>query len=62
ISQDLDEIFEISDRIAVMHDGEISEPIPIAEATLEKIGLLMGGANPGHHSPLVETLSGEGAA
>jgi simple sugar transport system ATP-binding protein len=48
ISQDLDELFEISDFIAVMHNGELSTPIPIAEATLEKIGLLMGGAEPGH--------------
>ena len=48
ISQDLDELFEISDSIAVMHNGELSKPIPIAEATLERIGLLMGGAEPGH--------------
>ncbi len=54
ISQDLDEIFEISDRITVMHDGELSEPIPIEDATYEKIGLLMGGANPGHVLPEVE--------
>ena len=54
ISQDLDELFEISDKIAVMHNGGLSEPIPRAEATLEKIGLLMGGAEPGHvhhHDP-----------
>ncbi|MGI9401598.1 MAG: ABC transporter ATP-binding protein [Rhizobiaceae bacterium] len=54
ISQDLDEIFEISDRITVMHDGALSEPIPIENATYEKIGLLMGGANPGHVLPEVE--------
>ena len=48
ISQDLDELFEISDAIAVMHNGELSSPLPSAEATLEKIGLLMGGAEPGH--------------
>jgi ABC-type uncharacterized transport systems, ATPase components len=48
VSQDLDELFEISDQIAVMHNGELSKPIPVAEATLEKIGLLMGGAEPGH--------------
>jgi ABC-type uncharacterized transport system ATPase subunit len=48
ISQDLDELFEISDQIAVMHNGEMSKPLPIAEATFEKIGLLMGGAEPGH--------------
>jgi general nucleoside transport system ATP-binding protein len=51
ISQDLDEIFEISDRIVVMHDGKLSEPIDAADATLEKIGLLMGGANPGGELP-----------
>ena len=48
ISQDLDELFEVSDAIAVMHNGELSKPIPIADATFEKIGLLMGGAEPGH--------------
>jgi simple sugar transport system ATP-binding protein len=48
ISQDLDELFEISDQIAVMHNGTLSPPIPAAEATLERIGLLMGGAEPGH--------------
>jgi general nucleoside transport system ATP-binding protein len=45
ISQDLDELFEICDAIAVMHAGTLSTPIPIAEATYEKIGLLMGGAS-----------------
>lgn len=44
ISQDLDELFEVSDRIAVMHDGQLSSPLPAAEMTLERIGLLMGGS------------------
>ncbi|RFC65650.1 MULTISPECIES: ABC transporter ATP-binding protein [Mesorhizobium] len=51
ISQDLDELFEISDSIAVMHNGELSKPLPRAEATYERIGLLMGGAEPGHTDP-----------
>jgi simple sugar transport system ATP-binding protein len=55
ISQDLDELFEISDAIAVMHNGELSKPLPIAQATFEKIGLLMGGAEPGHVEHAVET-------
>ena len=55
ISQDLDELFEISDALAVMHNGELSKPMPIAEATFEKIGLLMGGAEPGHAAHEVET-------
>jgi simple sugar transport system ATP-binding protein len=44
ISQDLDEIFEIADRIAVISRGQLSEARPASEMTLEKIGLLMGGA------------------
>jgi simple sugar transport system ATP-binding protein len=55
ISQDLDELFEISDAIAVMHNGELSQPIPIAEATFERIGLLMGGAEQGHAAHEAET-------
>jgi simple sugar transport system ATP-binding protein len=46
ISQDLDELFEISDFISVMHDGRLSAPLAVKDATYEKIGLLMGGAHP----------------
>ena len=45
ISQDLDEIFLLSDRIAVIAAGRLSEPIPVGEASLERIGLLMGGVS-----------------
>ena len=43
ISQDLDEIFEIADRIAVISRGQLSEAYPASELTREKIGLLMAG-------------------
>ncbi len=43
ISQDLDELFEISDRIAVIHVGELSEALPARSTTREAIGLLMAG-------------------
>jgi len=43
ISQDLDEIFEIADRIVVMHDGQFQEAGLASEVTREQIGLLMGG-------------------
>ena len=43
ISQDLDEIFQICDRIAVISDGRLSAAEPAARVTMEKIGLLMGG-------------------
>jgi simple sugar transport system ATP-binding protein len=46
ISQDLDELAEIADRIAVMFHGRLSPPLAAAEATREKLGLLMGGARP----------------
>lgn len=43
ISTDLEEVFAISDRIAVMCHGEIVGICPTAEATNEKIGLMMTG-------------------
>ena len=43
ISEDLEEIMALSDRIAVMYEGEIAGILPAAEATPEKLGLLMGG-------------------
>ncbi len=43
ISQDLDEILEICDRVAVISEGKLSEARPVAEITVEEIGLLMGG-------------------
>jgi simple sugar transport system ATP-binding protein len=45
ISQDLDEILEISDRVAVMSHGRLSAPRAAAGITREEIGLLMGGAH-----------------
>jgi general nucleoside transport system ATP-binding protein len=45
ISQDLDEIFEIADRIAVISRGELSQAYPADELTYEKVGLLMAGAH-----------------
>jgi general nucleoside transport system ATP-binding protein len=44
-SQDLDELTEIADRIAVMFHGRLSESLATAEATREKLGLLMGGSS-----------------
>src|SRR5579862_9068357 len=45
ISQDLDELAEIADRIAVMFHGRLSAPLGAADATREMLGLLMGGAS-----------------
>jgi simple sugar transport system ATP-binding protein len=43
ISEDLEEIFALSDRIAVMYGGRILADLPAAEATVERVGLLMAG-------------------
>jgi simple sugar transport system ATP-binding protein len=50
VSEDLDELLEIADRIAVLSGGRLSPPMPVADATVEGIGLLMGGAERGAHA------------
>jgi len=43
VSTELDEVLELSDRIAVMFDGEIIAIVDAEGATKEQIGLLMAG-------------------
>ena len=43
ISQDIDEIFALADRVAVLAGGRLSVPVPAREATVEQVGRLMGG-------------------
>jgi simple sugar transport system ATP-binding protein len=43
ISEDLDEVMGLADRIAVMYEGEIVAIVPSEEATRDRIGLLMAG-------------------
>ena len=45
ISQDLDEIFEIADRVAVISRGELSAAYPANAIDRERVGLLMAGAH-----------------
>lgn len=45
ISQDLDEILLLCDRIAVIAAGRLSAPMAVGDATIEDIGLLMGGTD-----------------
>lgn len=44
ISQDLDELLVMSDRICAICGGRVSPAIPAAQATTERVGLMMGGA------------------
>ena len=44
ISEDLEEIRSLSDRIAVIYEGKIVGILPCDEATVETLGLMMSGA------------------
>ena len=43
ISTELDEILEVSDRIAVIYEGRCMGVLDAAEATRDSVGLLMAG-------------------
>jgi ABC-type uncharacterized transport system ATPase subunit len=43
VSPELDEIMDLSDRIAVMYRGQIMDVLPGKKATKEQVGLLMAG-------------------
>ena len=43
VSEELDELFEVSDRLHVIARGRLSPSLPVAEATVEKIGEWMSG-------------------
>ena len=45
ISQDLDELMEISDSFAVLNEGRLTKPRPAQGLTIDEIGLMMGGAH-----------------
>ncbi|WP_119157112.1 ABC transporter ATP-binding protein [Caldimonas tepidiphila] len=46
VSEELDELFEISDRLVVIAKGRLSPVVPAAEATVEQIGAWMSGLWP----------------
>ena len=43
ISEDLDELLALSDRLLVLYEGEIVGRLAAEEATAERLGLLMAG-------------------
>ena len=45
ISDDLDEVLALGDRIAVMHAGQLTEALPFDHWTREAMGLAMAGVS-----------------
>jgi simple sugar transport system ATP-binding protein len=45
ISEDLDEVFGVSDRIAVMYEGQVMGIVDPKTATREEVGLMMAGVS-----------------
>jgi simple sugar transport system ATP-binding protein len=50
ISQDLDELLTLTDRLAVINLGTLSPPLVTSDASVDEIGLLMGGVHGGRGS------------
>jgi simple sugar transport system ATP-binding protein len=46
ISEDLDELLSLADRVAVMYRGKLSAPMTRAAVTIERLGLMMAGHDP----------------
>lgn len=45
ISQDLDELLEISDRFCALNEGHLTAPRPARDLSMKQIGLMLGGAH-----------------
>jgi simple sugar transport system ATP-binding protein len=54
ISEDLDEILALSDRIAVLYEGQIMDIVPREIATPQMLGLLMAGVHPEEAAAVVK--------
>jgi len=53
ISEDLDEILALSDRIAIIYEGQIMDIVSREDATPERLGLLMAGVRPDERTSVV---------
>ena len=45
ISQDLDELLEVSDRFCALNEGRLSPARDARALSMEEIGLMLGGAH-----------------
>ncbi len=50
VSEDLDELLELSDRLLVMYMGEVVYETPIESADIRSVGSHMAGVSAGHHA------------
>ncbi|MFC3231415.1 ABC transporter ATP-binding protein [Marinibaculum pumilum] len=51
ISEDLDELLALADRIAVLYHGRLSEALPADGLDVRTLGLMMAGQRPDHAAP-----------
>ena len=56
VSEELDELIEICDRLAVIAHGRLSPAKPVRETSAEEIGVLMAGAT-AHETAAAEALA-----
>ena len=61
LSEELDELFEVSDRLAVIAKGRLSPAKPIKETNVEEIGVWMSGMWPDAGDPAHLAPSDEGS-
>jgi len=45
VLEDLDDIFRIADRVAIMYEGQIEEVLEVNQTDIDEIGALMLGAD-----------------
>jgi simple sugar transport system ATP-binding protein len=52
ISEDLDELIALSDRVSVLYEGRIMGTVDARGADIEHLGMMMAGTPLGHDSPV----------
>ena len=57
ISEDLDELRALSDRITVISRGRLVDTLPVSDATNERLGMLMAGIGPERVDPVALSAS-----
>ena len=61
VSEELDELFEISDRLMVIAQGRLSPSVPVDQASVAMIGEWMSGLWPGNR-PQPDASGGSASA